>query len=169
MADFFSSVYVSGFPGKSFPPGLGVTVDPSLKFYVYVRRILTVGAGLTTSSLGFTFCRDSDFLMSLYATHVRHNLEYGYQLCNVVNIDNVKLLERTQKRWTSAMSDMAEMPYSERSRLLDLFSVRGRLPRADPTYVWRILNGLSPLTVDDLFVPHPTRATRGHNFVVFPS
>ena len=78
---------------------LGVLVDPDLKFHVHVRRVAAVAAGLTANLLGCTLCRDSDFLMNLYVSHVRPKLEYGSQLWNVDYVGDMKLLERIQRKW----------------------------------------------------------------------
>lgn len=148
-------------------PDLGIIVDPSLKFHIHVGRIIRFAAGLTTNLLDSTLCRDSDFLLNLYITHVRPKLEYGCQLWNVDYIGDMKLLERIQSRWTRAISGVAEMPYSDRLRRLDLFSMKGRLLRADLIYAWKIFNGLCSLSPDDLFIVHPTRNTRGHGLKLF--
>ena len=50
---------------------------------------------------------------------------------------------------------------------LGLFSVRGRLLRADMIKVWKIFNGLSPIIPSDLFQLVGDARTRGHTFKIF--
>ncbi len=42
-----------------------------------------------------------------------------------------KLLESVQRSWTHHIEGMSDLPYAVRLQVLDLYSVQGRLVRAD--------------------------------------
>ena len=69
-----------------------------------------------------------------------HNLEY---------ISDMKLQDNVRIRWTKRIYGFEYLTYSQTLKYLDLFSVEGRLPRAESSnvenystvnmgYVWRI-------------------------------
>ena len=58
---------------------------------------------------------------------------------------------------------LGELPYSERLRKLNLFSVQGRLLRADLIQYWKILHGKSSISTEDFFKLSPNTGTRGHS------
>ena len=146
---------------------LGVCVDRSLKFHEHIRRITTVAGGLTTNLLNCTLCRDPDFMISLYVSHVRPKLEYASQLWNSGYVGDMKLLERVQRRWTRTINNFDSLSYAERLRQLDLFSLKGRLLRADLIFVWKIFHGLSALSPENLFQIATSNITRGHPFKIY--
>ena len=77
---------------------LGVTVDKDLKFYCQVRSNVLAMGGLATNLLSCTLNRSSEFMQTLFTTHIRPKLEYGSCLWNVGYVGDVKLLERIQRR-----------------------------------------------------------------------
>ena len=58
------------------------------------------------------------------------------------------------------------LSYSERLRVLDLYSVKGRLLRADMLFIWRMFNGECPLSPNVLFLLDNS-ITRGHSKKLF--
>ena len=56
--------------------------------------------------------------------------------------------------------------HTQRLSRLDLFSVKGRLLRADLIQVWKIMSGLSP-HLSDLFLRANQGRTRGHSQKIF--
>ena len=50
------------------------------------------------------------------------------------------MLEQIQRRWTNAVSGMADVPYGERLKILDLFSFKGCLLSTDLILVWKIID-----------------------------
>ena len=57
---------------------------------------------------------------------------------------DMKLLERIQRKWSRAISGISDMLNDERLIHLDLYSVKGRLLRAEMIYVWKIFGVKSP-------------------------
>ena len=142
---------------------LGVQVDRKLKFHGHIRRRVAVAGALTTNILSSTLCREADFLLSIYISHVRPQLEYGSQLWNQGYIGDTTLVERIQRRWTREMDGIGHLPYDERLRALDLYSVRGRLLRADLLLVWKMFHGECALNPREFFEPTLSTITRGHS------
>ena len=60
------------------------------------------------------------------------------------------------------MCGLEGLSYLERLKAMDLFSVRGRLIRADLIKVWKIFNGQSSISPDELFHLSPLVGTRGY-------
>ena len=81
---------------------------------------------------------------------------------------DVRLLERVQRRWTRHIDGMTGLSYGERLRALNLYSVQGRLLRADLIQYWKTLNGHSCIAPNDLFQHPPHSITRDHCLKVFP-
>ena len=141
---------------------LGVRIDKNLKFHAHINNTVGYLHALTTSILGCTLNRESSFIMNIYKSHIRPKIEYGSCVWNVGYLGDLRKLERLQKRWTRAVSDLAGQNYKERLDALDLYSIKGRLLRADMIYVWKIMHGYSSISPEDLFVIENSGRTRGH-------
>ena len=146
---------------------LGITVDRALKFHSHIIKKVAMLNGLTNNFLTCTLCRDSEFLMNLYISHIRPHLEYGSSLWNLGYLGDSRLIERVQRRWTREVAGLSDLPYGERLRRLDLFSVQGRLLRADLILVWKILNGYCAINPSDIFSFSVAGVTRGHPLKLF--
>ena len=143
---------------------LGIMVDSELKFHAHIKSIVGKASGISSNILSSTLCRSPEFMVSIYIAHVRPLLEFSSCLWNVGYILDSKLLEGVQRRWTKQIDGLSEVPYHERLRRLNLYSVTGRLLRADMIKYWRIFHDESPLEPNDLFVLSPNVGTRGHRY-----
>lgn len=141
---------------------LGVIIDTSLKFHNHIRSIANKANGLASNLLRSTLNRTVDFMIPVYKTHIRPLLEFSSCVWFTEYIGDLKLLESTQRRWTKQIAGMEEISYDQRLSLLNLYSVKGRLIRADLIKYWKILHNLSPVHPQDLFVYAPDVGTRGH-------
>lgn len=66
------------------------------------------------------------------------------------------LLERVQLQWTKEIIGLWQVDYAPRLNALGLFSVRGRLLRADIIIqVWKIFSGLSLMRPFSSYFPSP--------------
>ena len=104
---------------------LGITIDRNLKFHDHIRTTANKCNGITTNILSSTVCREPNFLLSIYKTYIQHKLEYGSQVWSLGYMGDLRSLERVQRRWTRAMCGLEDLPYSERLRILGLFSIQG--------------------------------------------
>lgn len=75
---------------------------------------------------------------------------------------DLTMLEGVQRCWTKQISGYANVDYSSRLFAFDLYSIRGRLLRADLIKVWKIFNRFSPISPTDIFTLVPEARTQGH-------
>ena len=142
---------------------LGVWIEPSLKFHKHLEVITGRASSLVGQLLRGTICRSKEFMVTVFVAHVRPLLEYCSVLWNVGYIQDTKKLESIQKRWTRQVDGLEEFSYQERLRDLGLYSIYGRLLRADLIKIWKIFRGNLDPDLQGLFdrANHP--ATRGHS------
>ena len=146
------------------PKDLGILVDNTLRFHAHVKMTVNKAAGLANNLLKATLCRSADFMTTIFKTHVRPILEFGSPVWHTGYLGDMKLLESVQRRWTKQVVGLQDYPYAQRLRQLNLFSVQGRLVRADLIKYWKIFHGHSPIVPSDFFTMSPATNTRGHRF-----
>ena len=147
-------------------PDLGVMVDRNLKFHNHVRKKANICNALTTNLLSSTLCREPQFIMSIYISLIRPQMEYGCTLWNTGYLGDIRTLERIQRRWTRSVAGLENMPYSQRLTTLNLFSVQGRLLRADLILAWKIFNNQCAISPEQVFV-RDSSSNRGHGYKLF--
>ena len=145
---------------------LGVVIDSSLRFHAHVRQIVAKAWGLANNLLRSTLCRSGSFMCNIYIAHIRPLLEYSSPVWNTGFVGDSKLLESVQRRWTKHVEGVGDLEYPLRLRSLGLYSVKGRLLRADLIKYFKIFSGLSVIKPSDLFVLSPAIGTRGHCFKI---
>ena len=143
---------------------LGLLVDDKLKFHEHVACVAHKAFGLCQSFLKSTVCRTSEFMLFLFITHVRSLIEYASCVWNTGYKDDIRKLERVQRMWTRHVDDLQGLTYEEMLRKLNLYSVQGRLLRADIIQLWKIFHWYSTIKPDDLFTQPLRGDTRGHIF-----
>ena len=154
-------------PAADTAPDLGVTVDTELKFHSHVQATAHKASGLSHSLLKATVCRTKEFMLFLLTTHIRPMLEYSSCLWGTGYITDLRLLEKVQRRWTKQVEGLREASYADRLESLNLYSIQGRLLRADLIQYWKILNGHSCIAPTDIFQLSPETRTRGHRLKLF--
>jgi len=147
-------------------PDLGVLIDSSLKFHQHIQNTAHKAGGLAQNILRSTVCRTSDFMMSIFSSHIRPILEYCSCVWSTEYVGDLRVLEAVQRRWTKQVLNMASLDYRERLRALKYFSVQGRLLRADMTQCWKIFHGRCSIEPTDIFTLAPHSRTRGHRFMI---
>ena len=78
-----------------------------------------------------TVNRDANFMVELLKTHIRPIMDYCSCLQNVGYLRDLHLLESVQHQWTKQVSGGENLEYGDRLHSLGLFSIYGRLLRAD--------------------------------------
>ena len=145
---------------------LGVKVDNQLKFHDHIRKTANICNALTTNILSSTLCRNPDFILATYLSLIRPKLEYASTVWHSGYLGDLRLLERVQRRWTRSILGMGELTYGERLRRLDLFSVQGRLLRADLILTWKIFAGECAIQQPQLFTLNDS-SRRGHSKKIY--
>ena len=141
---------------------LGVLVDSSLRFHLHIKSIVSKASGLSANLLRSTKCRTRSFMVSLLISHIRPLLEFASCVWNTGFIGDLHLLESVQRMWTRHIEGLSHLSYEERLRELDLYSVQGRLLRADLIKYWKIFHNQSSVCPTDIFTLAPQVGTRGH-------
>ena len=95
---------------------------------------------------------DSDIFLRLYKTMVRPHLEYA----NVIWSPHLKRLsqdlERVQRRATRLVPECADLPYDQRLRLLNLYSLKYRRYRGDLIQTFKIINQMDDVDPNFFYV-----------------
>ena len=149
-------------PLVPFSLDLGVMIDDSMKFHRQVDQVVRKASGLSANILRSTCNRQPLFMRELFVTHIRPIMDYASCLWNTGYVGDLRKLESIQRRWTKRISGLESQNYDERLRALDLYSVKGRLLRADLIKVWKIFQGKSSISPNDIFSISPLINTRGH-------
>ena len=105
-------------------------------------------------------------MQTLFITHIRPHLEFCSSLWNTGYLGDLRLLESVQRRWTRTVVGLEGKTHGERLLELDLYSVKGRLIRADLIRCWRIFSGNCVIAPSELFDVSVGLGTRGHCFKV---
>lgn len=113
-----------------------------------------------------TKCRSPEFMTHILKTHIRPVLEYASPVWNSGYIQDIKRLEAVQRLWTRNILGLRDKEYSDRLRKLDLFSVKGRLLRADIIKCWKIFHGHCQLSPHMLWNLQVDNRTRGHQYKI---
>ena len=145
---------------------LGVTVDTSLKFHAHIRQIVNKASGLANNLLRSTLCRSRVFMCNLFKSHIRPLLEFSSTVWCTGYVGDMRLLESVQRRWTKRIDGLTNMSYGDRLRILGLYSVKGRLLRADLIKCWKIFHGFSAVSPSSLFSVPTVTHTRGHRYKI---
>ena len=145
---------------------LGITVDDCLKFHEHACNVTRKAGALAQNLLKSTVCRSSDFMVEIFKSHIRPLLEYASPVWNTGYHQDLRRLESVQRLWTRHVLGLDKADYGTRLRALNLYSVQGRLLRADLIKCWKIFHGKSTICPSDLWTLDPASRTRGHMFKI---
>lgn len=95
--------------------------------YVFVLEMLVVCPLVVLPS---TMGRSSEFMLSIFESHIRPLIDYGYFVWNSGYVDDSKVLESIQNLWTRNVMDWRLGLWSQTEKV-GFVSVKGRLLRAD--------------------------------------
>ena len=79
---------------------------------------------------------------------------------------NLNKLEGVQRRWTKQIDGLSNFSYGERLRKLKLYSVQGRLFRADLIKTWKAFHSDVDVGLAQLFDRRVHQSTRGHQYKI---
>ena len=146
---------------------LGILLDSSRFFHLHTRSIACKASGLISSFLKSTLCRSQKFMISILKSHIRPLLEFASPVWFTGYNDDIRLLESVQRRWTKEIDGLRDLSYADRLEYLDLFSVQGRLVRADLILCWKIFQGQSSISPEMMFSLDTRPGNRGHRFKIY--
>ena len=143
---------------------LGVIIDSDLLFDLHIsEKVNKAFQMLEIINRNFVDTDEKTFLM-LYKTMVRSHLEFAGSVWNPYKVNQIKSLEKVQKRATKLVRPCRILSYKERLIHLKLPTLKFRRLRGDTIEVFKILNGY----YDDSAIPNLPRnfdtRTRGNSF-----
>ena len=103
-------------------------------------------------------------MVSLFVIHIRPVIEYCSSVWNTGYLGDIRLLESLQRRWTREIAGCSHLRYEDRLARLDLFSVSGRLLRADLIKIWKVFHCRIDVGLPSLLARSTNHVTRGHRF-----
>ena len=92
---------------------LGVVVDSDLKFHGHIRSVVHRAGSLAQSYLKSTVCRSPEFMLFLFKTHIRPIIEYCSCVWHSGYIEDLRLLEKVQRRWTKQIEGLNSLSYDD--------------------------------------------------------
>nr|XP_054750193.1 uncharacterized protein LOC129255900 [Lytechinus pictus] len=141
---------------------LGVIVDCQLKFHQHVSSAVSKGYQLL-AIMKRTFTQlTRTTLPLLFKTLIRPHLEYGSILWHSRFKEDARRIERVQRRATKLVRELKNVPYQDRLKELNLYSLLYRRRRGDMIFVHQLMHGLINLPLDHFFTKSVGRSTRGH-------
>ncbi len=102
----------------------------------------------------------------MYLALVRPNLEYGQQASSPYLQRDIAVMERIQHLATNMVEGMRELPYEERLRRLNLFSLERRRLCGDLILACNIFHGRLDFSQAEFFEAPAKRNLRGHDFKI---
>ena len=94
-------------------------------------------------------------------------VEYCVQVWCPYQVNDIKMIEKIQKRATKLVHSLRNMPYLERLKVLKLYPLEIRQIRGDFIEVFKIMNGLVEIRPEDVFFILHNTGTRVHSFKLF--
>ena len=133
---------------------LGVLVDENLNWKVHISTISKKCRQLCAWALSVFHTREKTTMLTLYKSLIRPKLEYGCEVFNPYQIQEVVELEKVQRTFTSRISGMQRYNYWERLKVLGIMSLQRRRERTIITHLWKIQNCIYPNTININFKTH---------------
>ena len=109
---------------------------------------------------------NEEMLVQLFKVFVRPHLEYAQQAWSPYLQKDIDLLEGVQRRATKLLKVMEDLPYTERLKKLNMYSIEERLHRGDMILMFRIMTGGIGISKDALFTQVKCSITRGHHMKI---
>lgn len=106
--------------------------------------------------------REPEVIVPLYKVFVRPHLEYCVQAWGPYLKKDTIRIERTQRRFTRWFSCLKGIPYEERLKRLNLFSMKRRRMRGDLIEAFKILKGFSMPGVQPILHLKRSKELRGN-------
>ncbi len=146
---------------------LGVIIDNELKFHKHVSQAVKK-ANQILGVVNNTFeDLDKESFLLAYKHQVRPHIEYGNIIWHPHYVMDIKKIEGVQRRATHLVKNIRNMPYQERLKTLNLFSMEYRRKRGDMIQVYKILNELDRVDTNLFFTMAHYSRTRQNSKKIY--
>ena len=145
---------------------LGVLVDSRLTFSSHINAIVSKAHIRANQILRCFLSRDRFVLTKAFVTYVRPLVEYCSTLWNPCQINLINKLESVQRSFTKRLAGLYNLSYDERCKQLGLERLELRRLHSDLIYCYKIINGLTCLSVNEFFELSHNSNTRGHSYKI---
>ena len=145
---------------------LGIVIDDELKFHKQTAAAIKKANGVLGAIKKSFALLDETTLPMLYKTLVRPHLEYGNVIWGPFYKEDIKAIEKVQRRATKMVPALKDMSYDQRLHELELPSLAHRRMRGDMIYTYKLLTGQLNMSKDEFFKLSKT-STRGHHMKIF--
>ena len=127
---------------------LGIKFDSQLSFRQHVAECVSKANQRIGLIRNFHNLDNHTFLL-LYKSLIRPLLEYGTTVCYPLFKQDTQALEKVQRRATKLVVNLRDMNYPTRLRALNLISLVYRRKKANMLQLYRILNGIDSLRIEN--------------------
>jgi hypothetical protein len=111
---------------------------------------------------------DAESFAVLYKAYIRPHLEYCVQAWCPYQKQDIRAMEKVQRRATKLVPKLRKLPYNVRMKELNLYPLEVRRIRGDLIQTFKILKGLEDIDFNQLFVLATNATiTRGHKYKLF--
>ena len=130
---------------------LGVLITNDLEFSNHCS-VISKKAFQKCALIHKTFSYKSrDFLLALYKTYVRPQVEYCSTVWNPHLLRDINLIESVQRRFTRSIPGLSQLGYRQRLKCLKLETLEYRRLCSDLVQCFKIINGLDGLIFEEFF------------------
>ena len=100
-------------------------------------------------------------------TYIRPHLEYCTPAWSPFLAKDIDIIEKVQHRSTKLVAALADLPYEDRLRHLDLHSLYCRRQRADLITIYKLLHNKIQIDSSYFFTLNTFTTTRGHDYKLY--
>ena len=138
---------------------LGIMFSRNFKFKSHIHKMVQKAnkvLGVTNRTFKYL---DPNIMRLLYTSLVRPHLDYASNIWNPYLLEDMRTIEKLQRRATKLIPSLKQYTYQERLSALNLPSLQYRRLRMDLIMTYKILQGTVHLRKDHFFImnTNPTR------------
>ena len=123
---------------------LGVYMSSNCTFDFHVSCVYKRCSNLSGWIIRTFSTRETRTMMKIFKSLVLSRQDYGSQLCSPHLLKSVYLLEKVQRSFTKHIAGMHTMPYEERLKHLNLYSIQRRQNRYQIIHSWKNIDNFVP-------------------------
>jgi hypothetical protein len=131
---------------------LGLIVRSDLKPSSHCEKLATKAFRVSNLIFRAFRCRNRDFLLAMFKVYVLSLFNHCSVLYNPYHIQDIKLLESVQRRYTKRIPGLRHKTYSQRLQELGLQTLERIRLDIDLCHCFKIIHGIEKLEFGDFFL-----------------